>query len=75
MSWQAIFAPAGTPKPIVQRLNTEIAKVLKTPDVQARLDELGVDPAAGPPEQLADFQKAEIEKWAKVVKAANVKVD
>jgi tripartite-type tricarboxylate transporter receptor subunit TctC len=75
VSWQAIFAPAGTPKPIVQRLNTEIAKVLKTPDVQARLDDLGVDPAAGPPEQLAAFQKAEIEKWAKVVKAANVKVD
>jgi tripartite-type tricarboxylate transporter receptor subunit TctC len=75
VSWQAIFAPAGTPKPIVQRLNTEIAKVLKTPDVQVRLDELGVDPAAGPPEQLAEFQKAEIAKWSKVVKAANVKVE
>src|SRR5262252_2428109 len=75
VSWQAIFAPAKTPKPIVQRLNTEIAKVIKMPDVQAKLDELGVDPAAGPPEQLAEFQKAEIAKWAKVVKAANVKVE
>ena len=73
VSWQAVFAPAGTPKPIVQRLNTEIANIMKMPDVQARLDELGVDPAAGPPEQLAEFQKAEIAKWAKVVKAANVK--
>ena len=75
VSWQAIFAPAGTPKPIVQRLNSEIAKILKTPDVQARLDELAVDPGAGSPEQLADFQKAEIAKWAKVVKAANIKAD
>jgi tripartite-type tricarboxylate transporter receptor subunit TctC len=56
VSWQAIFAPAGTPKPIVQRLNTEIAKVLKMPDVKAKVDDLGVDPAAGPPEQLADFR-------------------
>ena len=75
VSWQAIFAPANTPKPIVQRLNGEIAKVIKMPDVHVKLDELGVDPAAGPPEQLAEFQKAEIAKWAKVVKAANVKVE
>jgi len=75
VSWQAIFAPAGTPKPIVQRLNTEIAKVLKMPDVKAKLDGLGVDPAAGPPQELADFQKAEIAKWAKVVKAANIKLE
>ena len=75
VSWQAIFAPAGTPKPIVQRLNSEIAKVLKMPDVKAKLDDLGVDPAAGPPEQLAEFQKAEIAKWAKVVKTANIKLE
>jgi tripartite-type tricarboxylate transporter receptor subunit TctC len=75
VSWQAVFAPAGTPKPIVQRLNTEIAKVLHMPDVKIKLDELGVDPAAGPPEQLAEFQKAEIAKWSKVVKTANVKIE
>ena len=75
VSWQAIFAPAGTPKPIVQRLNAEIAKVINMPDVKAKLDELAVEPAAGPPEQLAEFQKAEIAKWSKVAKAANVKVE
>jgi tripartite-type tricarboxylate transporter receptor subunit TctC len=74
-SWQAVFAPAGTPKPIVQRLNAELARVIKEPDVQARLNDLGVEPAAGPPEQLAEFQKAEIAKWSKVAKAANVKVE
>ena len=73
VSWQAVFAPAGTPKPIVQRLNTEIAGIMKTPDVQARLADLGVEVGAGPPEQLGEFQKAEIAKWAKVVKAAGVK--
>jgi len=45
----------------------------KTPDVKARLADLGVEVGGGPPEQLADFQKAEIAKWAKVVKAADVK--
>jgi len=73
VSWQAGFAPAGTPKPIVQRLNTEIARSLKMPDLQARLADLGVEVGGGPPEQLAEFQKAEIAKWAKVVKAAGVK--
>jgi tripartite-type tricarboxylate transporter receptor subunit TctC len=73
VSWQAVFAPAGTPKPIVQRLNTEIAGIMKTPDVQARLADLGVEVGGGPPEQLGEFQKAEIAKWAKVVKAAGVK--
>jgi tripartite-type tricarboxylate transporter receptor subunit TctC len=75
VSWQAVFAPAGTPKPVVQRLNAEIARILKQPDVQTRLDELGVEPAAGPPEQLAEFQKSEIAKWSKVAKAARVKVE
>ena len=74
-SWQAIFAPAKTPKPVVERLNTEIAAVLKMPDVQARLTELAVDPEGGPPEKLAEYQKAEIARWAKVVKEAGVKPD
>lgn len=75
VSWQAVFAPAGTPKPIVRRLNTEIARIMKTPDVQARLADMGVEVAGGPPEQLGDFRKAEIAKWAKVVKPAGVKVE
>ena len=74
-SWQAVFAPAGTPKPIVDRLNAEIGKVLRMPDVVARLEELGMDPSAGTPQQLGDYQKAEVAKWAKVVKSANIKLD
>ncbi len=75
VSWQAIFAPAGTPKPIVDRLYAEISRILKEPDVQERLAKLGLDPSGMPPAELAAFQKAEIEKWAKVVKAANIKID
>jgi len=75
VSWQAMFAPAGTPPAIVQRLQTEVAAILKQPDVQERLAKLGVDPSGMAPQQLAEFQAAEIAKWAKVVKAANVKVD
>jgi tripartite-type tricarboxylate transporter receptor subunit TctC len=74
-SWQAIFAPAGTPKPVVQHLNSEIAKILKLPDVSARLADLAVEPDGGPPEKLAEYQKSEIAKWAKVVKEAGVKPD
>lgn len=75
VSWQAMFAPAGTPPAIVQRLHTEVAAILKQPDVQERLAKLGVDPSGMLPQQMAEFQAAEIAKWAKVVKAANIKVD
>ena len=72
-SWQAIFAPAGTPKEIVRRLNTEIAQVMRTPDIQARMVELGFEPAGGPPEELAELQRTDLVKWAKVVKEAGIK--
>ena len=75
VSWQAVFAPAGTPRPIVDRLHTEIAKILKEPEVQERLAKLGLDPSGMTPAELSAFQKAEIEKWAKVIKAANIKID
>jgi tripartite-type tricarboxylate transporter receptor subunit TctC len=75
VAWQGIFAPAGTPPAIVQRLYTEISGILKQPDVQERLAKLGVDPSGMTPQQFAAFQAAEIAKWAKVVKEAKVKVD
>ena len=75
VSWQAIFAPAGTPKPIVDRLYSELSKILRDPEVQDRLAKLGLDASGMPPAELAAFQKSEIEKWAKVIKAANIKID
>ena len=74
-SWQAIFAPANTPKPIVDRLYREISNIIKTPDMQDRLAKLGMEPSGMPPEQFTQFQRNEIAKWAKVVKAADIHVD
>ena len=68
-SWQAIYAPKGTPKPIVDRLHAEIAKALKMPDVQAKLgDQLGMQLVGGTPQQLADLMAREIPRWAALVK-------
>lgn len=74
-SWQAIFVPAGTPAPVVTRLHDEIRKILAQPDVQTRLKGFGMEPADLSVAQIAAFQKAEVEKWAQVIKAANIKVD
>ncbi len=73
VSWQGIFAPAGTPPDIIKRLNQEIVAILKMPDVAERMDTLGLEPVGNTPEEFAKFQKAEIAKWAKVVKEAGVK--
>ncbi|GAA0801189.1 tripartite tricarboxylate transporter substrate binding protein [Cupriavidus gilardii] len=70
--WQGIFAPAGTPSAVVLRLNTEINRALKDPEVVAQLDRLGINVVGGTPQRLADFQKADIEKWSRVGKAAGV---
>jgi len=75
VSWQAIFAPANTPQPILDRLYNEVVKILKAPDMQERLASLGMEASGMSPAEFTTFQKAEIEKWAKVVKAANVKID
>jgi tripartite-type tricarboxylate transporter receptor subunit TctC len=75
VAWQAMFVPAGTPPAIVQRLYTEVSAILKLPEVRERLAKLGVEPSGMPPQQFVAFQAKEIAKWAKVVKAANVKVD
>lgn len=74
-SWQAIFVPTGTPTPVVTRLHDEIRKILAQPDMQTRLKGFGMEPTDMNVTQIAAFQKAEVEKWAQVIKAANIKVD
>ena len=74
-SWQAVFVPAGTPTPVVSRLHDEIRKILAQPDMQTRLKGFGMEPADMNVTQIAAFQKAEVDKWAQVIKAANIKVD
>lgn len=68
-SWQAVYAPKGTPRPIVQRLHAEIARALKQPDVQAKLhDQLGMEIVGGTPEELAALMAREIPRWAALVR-------
>ena len=74
-SWQAVFAPAGTPKPIVDRLYAEIAKILQMPDVQKRLTELGLDLSGMPPQELAALVKADVPRLGKIVKESGAKAE
>ena len=74
-SWQALFAPAGIPKPILDRLYAETAKALKAPDVTKRLQDLGLDAGGMLPEELAAKIRDDIPKLAKIVKDSGAKVD
>lgn len=68
-SWQAVYAPKGTPRAVVQKLHAEIARALKQPDVQAKLrDQLGMEIVGGSPEELAALMGEEIPRWAALVK-------
>ncbi|MEG0003734.1 MAG: tripartite tricarboxylate transporter substrate binding protein [Comamonas sp.] len=67
-SWQALYAPAGTPKAIVDKLNQEVAAVLTAPEVVARFQQMGLTTAPMTPAEFAAFQRAEIAKWSAVVR-------
>jgi tripartite-type tricarboxylate transporter receptor subunit TctC len=67
-NWYAILAPAGTPKAIVTRLNTEVAKIMEMADVKQRFSNLGVEPRSSTPEEAAAFIKHDVATWAKVIK-------
>ncbi len=74
-SWFAMFAPANTPKAVIDRINAEALRVFKLPDVAERLKALGLDPVLSSPDELAKYQAAEIVKWAKVVKESGAKAE
>lgn len=73
--WNGLMAPANTPKAVIDRLNTEIRKVMDTPDMKERINSQGFVVLTGTPEQFSTMLKAEMERWAKAVKASGAKVD
>jgi tripartite-type tricarboxylate transporter receptor subunit TctC len=74
-AWNALYAPKGTPAPVIARLNAEVSKVLAQPDVQQRLLQLGHEPVGGTPAELAAFERAERAKWEPIIRKAGLKAD
>jgi tripartite-type tricarboxylate transporter receptor subunit TctC len=70
--WYGLMAPAGTPRSTIDRLHNELSAILKLPDVRERLMGIGVEPVGDTPEHMRDYMKAEIAKWAEVVKVSGI---
>jgi len=75
LAWNGVLVPAGTPKPVIARLNAEINAILKEPDVVQKLNSQGFELVGGTPEEFGALIKAESDKWAPVIKAAGIKID
>ena len=74
-SWFGLFAPAGTSRAIVDKIQADVAKALAMPEVRERFVAQGAQPSGNTPDQFAAFIRAETDKWTKVVKISNAKVD
>jgi len=74
-AWYSMHAPGGTPPEIVRRLNAELVAILKDPEILARFKQLSTDPVGNSTEEFAAFVKAELEKYARIIKAANIRLD
>ena len=75
INWYTIMTPAGTPRAIIDRLNTESVKAMSAPDMRERFAAMGGDIATGTPEQTGEFLRAENERWGKVIREANIKAE
>ncbi len=74
-TWYGVLAPAGTPRPIIDRLNAEIRRVMSAPDLQERFAATGTEPRTSTPEEFADYIREETAKWGKVVREAGLKAE
>ena len=73
--WQSIVVPAGTPRDVVAKLNTEITRVMKLPDTRERLTAAGIEPTTSTPEELRAFIRSETVKWSKIIKDIGLKIE
>jgi len=72
VNWNALFAPAATPRAIISKLNTEVVKIMRDPDLAQKLVGQGAEPAPGTPEQLAQYMRVDFDRWRKVIRAAGI---
>ena len=72
--WHGMLAPKGTPKPIIDRMYREIAKAVQRPDVATRFEQDGTDPVGSSPQEFATFLRDERDRWSKVIKSANIRI-
>ena len=73
--WTGLFAPKGTPKEILRRLEAEVKTTMQTPEVQQQLRALATDPASSTPAEFTDRIKADLKVWSEIAKTANVTVE
>jgi tripartite-type tricarboxylate transporter receptor subunit TctC len=73
--WMGVFVPVGTPKDLVDVLNKQVARIMTLPDVKERMATIGFDPTVSTSDGLINHMKAETDKWSKVVRQANIKID
>ncbi len=74
-TWYAVLAPAGTPRPVIQRLNAELARISRLPEIAEKYSVQGLDPLSSTPEAFGEYLRAEVEKWGKVVKATGARAE
>ena len=75
LSWSGIAVPAGTPRPVIERLNRDLNSILATPEMRAKLAEQGAETIGGPPDVFAQHIRAEREKWSRLIRANNIVVN
>jgi tripartite-type tricarboxylate transporter receptor subunit TctC len=75
VTWYGLFTPAGTPREIVSRLHAQIVKILADPELSKRFSTQGAEPASTTPEQLAQYRRAEFERWRKLIADLKLKVE
>jgi tripartite-type tricarboxylate transporter receptor subunit TctC len=75
VAWYGVGAPAATRQEIVTRLNAEIGKILKRPEVRQQLAKVGIDPVVGTPAQFQDFIRTEVTRWSRVIREARIQID
>jgi len=73
--WFAVFVPAGTPKPIIARLNAALLGAMNQPDVKAKFATIGAEPVGSTPEEMSAHLTREIDRWGKLIAEKNIKAD